>query len=338
MTYNNIIDKIKKRIFAPVYFLAGEEPHYIDKISKLLEMTVVEEENKAFDQDIVYGKDVTINQVLALARGYPTLGSHRIVIVREAQNIKNLATDPDNLLKTYLKKPNPATVLVFDYKYKTIDKRTSVAQLAEKNGVLFQSKALRDYQVPDFIAEQIRDTGFRMSAQTMQMLAQHLGTNLSKIENELQKLFVNLKPGTEITPAIIEEYIGISKDYNIFELQNALILRDVLKANRIIDYFARNPKENPAIKNITILFGFFRKVFHFHFIKNKSDNKALAAELKTTPFQINDIRKAAQVYDPKRLAKIFTLLRTYDQKLKGVDVATIDEGELMKELIFKILH
>lgn len=338
MTYQSIIEKIKKRIFAPVYFLAGEEPHYIDKISKLLEMTVVDEDSKAFDQDIVYGKDVTINQVLALARGYPTLGSHRIVIVREAQNIKNLVTDPDNLLKTYLKNPNTATVLVFDYKYKTIDKRTSVAQIVEKTGVLFQSKALRDYQIPEFIEGLLKDTGFKMSPKTMQMLAQHLGTNLGKIENELQKLFVNLQPGIEITPAIIEEYIGISKDYNIFELQNALIMRDVAKANQIVDYFAKNPKENPAIKNITILFGFFRKTFHYHFIANKSDNRFVAAELKSSPYQINDYRKAAQVYDPKRLAKIFRLFRSYDQKLKGVDVANIDEGELMKELIFMILH
>jgi len=338
MTFENIIEKIKKRIFAPVYFLAGEEPFFIDKISKLLEETVVEESSKDFDQSVVYGRDVSLDQVVSLSRQYPLMGTHRLVIVREAQNIKNLVREENNVLKNYLNKPTPSTILVFDYKYKKVDGRTSFAQNIAKTSVFFQSTPLRDYQIPDFIEGLLRTTSYKMSPNTRLMLAQNLGTNLSKIENELQKLFVNLKPGTEISPEIIEEYIGISKDYNIFELQNALVKRDVLKANRIIKYFAQNPKDNPAILQMAMLFGFFRKVFHYHFVKNKADSKAVSSELKIQPYFIKDYQTAASIYSPKKLAQIFALFREYDQKMKGVESSAVDDGELMKELIFKILH
>jgi DNA polymerase III subunit delta len=338
MTYENIIEKIKKRIFAPVYFLAGEEPYFIDRISKLLEQTVVEPECKDFDQDIVYGRDVTPEQVFSLCRAYPLMGAHRLVIVREAQNIKDLVKDQKEIFKNYLKNPTPTTILVFDYKYKKIDGRTSFAQAIAKKAVFLDSAPIRDYKIPEFIESLIRNTSYKMSPVTREILAQNIGNNLSKIENEIEKLFVNLRPGVEITPEIIEEYIGISKDYNIFELQNALLKRDVMKANRIINYFAQNPKDNSAIKNMTFLFGIFRKIFHYHFIKNKSDKRLLAAELKVNPFFLQDYQIAAGIYSPKKLAQIFALLREYDQKTKGVETATIDESELMKELIFKILH
>lgn len=336
MEYENIISKIKNKIFAPVYFLAGDEPFFIDSISKLIETTVLDESERDFSQNVVYGRDVSVDQVMALAKEYPGFGQYRVVIVREAQDIKDL--DKSDYLKAYLRKPVPTTILVFDYKYKKLDGRTEFAKLVKNNGVLFLSKAKRDYEIPDYIEKALQLKGFRISNNTKLLLAESLGTDLSKIENELGKLLLNVEKGAEITPELVEENIGISKDYNIFELHRALGKRDIVKVNKIINYFAGNSKEFPAIWQIIMIFGYFRKIFHYQFLKNKSDNNRVAAEIGVNPYFLKEYQAAAKIYPPKKIRSIFSLLREYDQRAKGVESAAMDDGELMKELAFKIMH
>ena len=335
MNFEDIIRNINNKIFHPVYFLAGEEAYFIDKISKLIETSVLSDAEKEFNQAVVYGRDVDSSQIISLAREYPVFGNYRVVIVREAQDLRNI--EKDEKLKSYLKNPVGTTLLVFDYKYKNLDKRTEFAKLLQKTGVLFTSKKLWDYQIPDQIEAMIKARGFRIGPATKMFLAENLGNNLNNIDNELNKLVINLQAGHEITPDIVEQNIGISKDYNVFELQKALGQRDVIKANRIVSYFAANPKENPAIKVIVMLYGYFRKIFLYHFIKDKSDNN-VAAQLSVNRFFVKEYKAAAARYDTRKLRQVFSILREYDLKSKGVESAPIDDGELMKEMVYKILH
>lgn len=335
MKYEDIIRDIKNKIFYPLYFLTGEEPYFIDKISKLIETTVLSDEEKEFNQIIVYGRDVTTNQIISLAREYPVFGNYRVVIVREAQNLKQV--EKDELLTAYVTKPVATTLLVLDYKYKKVDGRTSFAQQIKKTGVLFESKKIYDNEVPRWIENTIRGMGFGISFQTCMVLSESLGNDLTRIENELKKLVINVQKNAEITPEIVEKNIGISKDFNVFELQKALGDRNVLKANRIINYFASNPKENPAVFIITMLFIHFRKLFLYHSLKDKSE-KNVAAQLSINPFFVKELKSAAANYDMRKLRSIIAILREYDQKAKGVDSAAVEDGELMKEMIFKILH
>lgn len=336
MEFETIVSKINKRIYAPVYFLSGEEPFFIDKISKLIENTVLDESERDFGLNVVYGRDVAVDQILALAKEYPGFGDYKVVIVREAQHIREL--DKSDYLKAYIKKPVETTILVFDYKYKKLDKRTEFAKLVAKHGVLFQSDPVRDYKMPDYIEKVLQSRGFRISPETKMLLAENLGNNLSKVENEINKLLINVEKGSQITPDIVEENIGISKEYNIFELQKALGKRDVVKVNKIINNFGANPKEYPAIMQIVMIYGYFRKVFHFHFLQNKNSDNHVAAEIGIPSFFVREYRSAARIYNPKNLRRIFGLLREYDQKAKGVESSPMNDGELMKELVFKIMH
>ncbi len=335
MTYENILEDLKNKIYYPVYFLAGEEPYFIDKISKTIESTVLDESEKDFNQVILYGRDTNMIEILSQAQQYPVFGNYRVVIVREAQNLKNI--EKNEKLKNYLRKPPASTILVFDYKYKKADGRTEFAKLLGKAGVYFKSEKLRDYQLPDWIIKLIQSKGFRVSSAVGAHLAENLGNDLSKIENELQKLEINLEPGAMITPEIIEEYVGISKEFNIFELQNAFGKKDIVKVNRIINYFGANPKENPAIKVIVILFSYFRKVFLYHFLTDKSP-KSIAARLSVHPYFVKDYSSAAANYPPKKLRQIFSILREYDLKTKGVETAPLPDGEILKEMAYRILH
>ncbi|NCC72827.1 MAG: DNA polymerase III subunit delta [Sphingobacteriia bacterium] len=335
MEYKDIIRDIKNKIFYPVYFLTGEEPFFIDKISKLIETTVLSEDEKEFNQAIVYGRDVTISQIISMAKEYPVFGNYRVIIVREAQNLKNL--DKDELLLSYLIKPVNTTLLVFDYKYKKLDGRTKIAGQIKKTGVLFESKKIYDNQVQTFIETMIQQLGFVISHQASLIMAENIGNDLSRIENEVKKLVINVNPAENITPDIVEKNIGISKEFNIFELQNALGCRDILKANRIVNYFASNPKDNPAAKVIIMLFQYFRKLFLYASLKNKSDQNA-AAVLGVKQFFIKDYKIACANYNMSRIRQIIALLREYDQRSKGVDSAPTEDGEILKELVYKILH
>ena len=334
MKFEDILKNIKNRIFHPVYFLYGEEPFFIDKISKTIEKTVLTDTEKEFNQLIVYGRDTDTSQIIGMAREYPSWGSHRVVIVREAQELRNI--EKDERLKAYLKKPVPTTILVFDYKYKKIDKRKEFSKIIQKECVLFHAEKLRDYKVPDWIEQQVRERNFSIDPRAKLILTEALGNDLSKIENELGKLVINLEENTHITPEIVEQNIGISKDYNIFELQNALGKKDKLKVFKIIHYFASNPRENPAIMVIAMLYSYFKKVFLYHFTTDKSDNN-LAAQLGVHRFFVKDFAVAARNYNIRKTRQVFTILRDYDLRAKGVESNALPDGELLREMMWKIM-
>lgn len=332
MTFEQIIADIRKKIYYPIYFLHGEEPYFIDQISGLLEDTVLTDSEKEFNQTVIYGRDTTVGLIIDVARRFPMMANYQVVIVKEAQDLDKIED-----LQYYLGNPLKSTILVICFKYKKIDQRKSFAKLVDKTGVLFESARLYDNKIPAWITEQIRGRGFSISPQACQMLAEYLGSDLGRIMNELEKLVINLPAGSTIDGGIIEKNIGISKDYNIFELQNALGRKDVLKANRIVRHFAANTKLNPAVVVITVLFNFFIKVMIYHQLADRSKNN-VASVLGVNQFFVKDYEDAAQNYSYKKLRQVIAILREYDLKVKGVNNVSADEGELMKEMVFRILH
>ena len=332
MKYQDIIQQIDNKVFSPVYFLMGEETFYIDKISEHISKNILSQEEKEFNQTTLYGKDIDVSTIISEAKQFPFGSEYRIVIVKEAQDIRTIEK-----LESYLDQPSPSTILVICYKYKKIDKRKSFGKNLSKKSVLFDSKKLYDNQVPTWIKAHTKDSGYSIDDKSCRILTEYLGADLSKINNELSKLILNLEKGEFITPKIIEENIGISKDFNIFELQNALGTKDILKANRIIKHFTENPKNHPFVLTISSLFSYFQKIMIYQNLKDKS-NKNAASELGVNPFFISQYQTAAKNYSMSKLFKIFTYLKENDLKSKGIGNPSTPEGELLKELTFKILH
>jgi len=332
-SFEQIFTDLRKKSYSPVYFLMGEEPYYIDLISDYIQNNVLGEAEKEFDQTILYGKDVEISTVINAAKRYPMMGQQQVLIVKEAQLIKNW----DDLVH-YFKNPLKSTILVFCYKYGTPDKRKKWFVELEKLAVIHESSKLRDYEIGPWITKYAKSKNVAIEDKAVAMLSEYLGTDLSKIAHELEKLVIT-KPATmiSITPDLIEKNIGISKDFNVFELQAALISRDVLKANRIIRYFAENKKANPLVLVLSQLFKFFSDLMIFHYLPDKSQGAA-ASELKINPYFIKDFQKASQVFGAWKTMNIITYIRETDARYKGIDNPSTDEGDLMKELIFKILH
>jgi DNA polymerase-3 subunit delta len=349
MEFNDIMSELKRKVYHPVYFLMGEEPYFIDMISDYIENNVLDESEKEFNQSILYGRDITVNDIIGAAKRFPMMSEHQVIIIKEAQNIKDLVgKDKDgekekskektkSPLEAYVENPQKSTILVICYKYKTIDKRTSAAKTIDKNAVLFDSKKIYDNKVPDWINNYLKGKEFVASPKASALLTEYLGTNLSKVSNELDKLMINLPPKSEITVEHIQTNIGISKDYNVFELQNAIGKKEVLKANRIINFFASNEKEHPMVMTISSLYGYFCKLLSYQFLADKSKGN-VASELGVHPFFVGDYERAAKNFSATKLKSIFSYLREYDLKSKGVDRGSATEGELLKELVFKILH
>jgi len=333
VTYEEIISDLKNRIFKPVYFLAGEEPYYIDLITEYIQEKVLPESEKAFNQIILYGDDTNIAAIIDTARRFPMMASHQVLIIKEAQSLKKLED-----LIIYLEKPLLSTILVFSYKYNTIDKRTKLYKTLETHGVYFESPRVRDYLIPTWIERYLMVKGIKTDLSASAMLTEYLGTDLHKIVNELDKLIITLPAGKPfITTALIEKNIGISKDYNNFELQKAIGEKNILKANMIVHYFADNPKDNPITLTIASLFGFFSKLLTFHYLTDKSKNN-VAAVLKVNPFFVREYENSALKYNVPKTMQIISLLRTYDMKSKGFGDPGTEPGDLLKELIFRILH
>ena len=333
VTYEGIISDLKNRIFKPVYFLAGEESYYIDLITEYIQEKVLPESEKAFNQIILYGDDTNIASIIDTARRFPMMSSHQILIVKEAQSLKKL----DDLI-IYLEKPLLSTILVFNYKYKTLDKRTKLFKTLESHGIYFESGRIRDYLIPAWIERYLMLKGIKTDPSASAMLTEYLGTDLHKIVNELDKLIITLPDGKPfITTALIEKNIGISKDYNNFELQKAIGEKNILKANLIVHYFANNPKDNPITLSIASLFGFFSKLLTFHYLTDKSKNN-VAAVLKVNPFFVKEYENSATKYNVSKTMEIISLLRIYDLKSKGFGDPGTDPGDLLKELVFRVLH
>jgi DNA polymerase-3 subunit delta len=333
VTHEEIISDLKNRIFKPVYFLAGEEPYYIDLITDYIQDKVLPEDEKAFNQIVLYADDTNIAAIIDTARRFPMMASHQVLIIREAQTLKKLDD-----LAIYLEKPLLSTILVFSYKYKTLDKRTKLYKILDTHGVYFESPRIRDYLIPAWIERYLMIKGIKTDPSASALLTEYLGTDLHKIVNELEKLIITLPAGKPfITTALIEKNIGISKDYNNFELQKAIGEKNILKANMIVHYFADNPKDNPITLSIASLFSFFSKLLTFHYLTDKSRNNA-AAVLKVNPFFIKEYENSALRYDVSKTVQIISLLRTYDMKSKGYGDPGTEQGELLKEMVFRILH
>jgi DNA polymerase-3 subunit delta len=332
-SFDEILSDLRNRIFRPVYFLAGEEPYFIDIISDYIEEKVLSEADKAFNQIIIYGDDTNIAAIIDTARRFPMMASHQVVIVREAQSLKKIED-----LAIYLEKPLQSTILVFCYKYKSLDKRTKLHKMLESTAVYFESPRLRDYQIPAWIESYLMKRGIKTEPSASAMLTEYLGTDLHKIANELDKLIITLPAGKPvITNVLIEKNIGISKDYNNFELQKAVGERNILKSNMIVRYFSDNPKDNPLTLTIASLFSFYSKLLTYHYLTDKSKNN-VAATLKVNPFFVKDYESAALKYNAKKTVQVISLLRTFDMKSKGFGDSGTEQGDLLKEMIYRILH
>lgn len=332
MTYEQILSDLKNKVYHPVYFLMGEEPYFIDVITDYIEENVLEKGEKEFNQTILYGIETDLLTIISQAKRFPMMANHQVVIVKEAQSIKNIEA-----LSPYIEKPLKSTILVICYKYKTIDKRKKFAKEIQKNTILFESKKLYDNKIQHWTNSYLKEKGYRASPKALLLLTEFLGADLSKIVNELDKLMLNIPRGSEITVEHIEENIGISKDFNNFELNSAIGTRNILKANNIINYFATNPKNNPLPVTISMLYSFFSKTLYYHHIKDKSKNNA-ASMLKVNPFFVKDYDIAAKNYPVSKLAYVISQLRECDMKSKGLDNDTTTHGELLKELVYKIMH
>lgn len=334
VSFENILLDLKNKIYSPIYFLFGEESYFIDVISDYIEANVLSEIEKEFNQTIIYGKDIDIPTLTSYARRFPMMSNYQVILVKEAQDLNKIEE-----LETYILNPLESTLLVLCYKYEKIDRRKSLFKSIEKKGILFESARIYENKIPDWIAEYVRKQNYSISTKACYLLSEFLGNDISKIVNEISKLIINVPEKQEITEDYVEKNIGISKDFNIFELQKALGKKDVLKANQIINYFAANLRENPLVKVIPLLFSYFSKILVYHHLPDKSRNN-VAAALSVNPFFVADYQQAAARYTSSKIISIISILREYDLKSKGVDSSgtSFPDGELMKELIFRILH
>ncbi len=315
----------------PIYLLTGEEPYYIDKIAEFIEKNVLAQEEQGFNQVVLYGKEVSIEDIVGSAKRYPMMAERQVVIVKEAQH---LARSIEKLV-AYAENPQPTTVLVLCYKYNKFDKRKKIYKLIKKNGICFESKKLYENQVSDWIRKNLQAKGYQITPKAAIMLVEFLGTDLSKISNELEKLQSVLSKETEISPLHIEEHIGISKDYNNFELKKAIGERNVTKATRILNYFSQNPKANPFVVTITLLNTFFTQLLKYHGMRDHNP-KSVASILGINPYFVSEYQVAAKNYPMKKVSAIIAHLRVLDLKGKGVG-ANISQEDLLKELLVKII-
>ena len=328
-----IVDDIKSKNTKPIYFLMGEEAYYIDKISDYIENNILTEEEKGFNQMVLYGRDVTVDEIVANAKRFPMMAEKQVVIVKEAQDLSRTI---ENLV-AYAETPQPSTVLVICYKYKTLDKRKKLAKTVSQNGCLFESKKLYENQVSDWISSVLKDKGYGIEPKASHMLVEFLGTDLSKIDNELEKLALILEKGSTISPVHIEENIGISKDFNNFELRKAIGDRELLKANQIAQYFSQNPRSNPLVMTISLLNGFFTQLLLYHGLKDKGKIN-VSKMLRINPYFVPEYQRAAKNYPMRKVAQVIAKLREADLKSKGVGASNLPQGDILKELLFKIMH
>lgn len=327
-----LVTDIKNKKLKPIYFLMGEEAYYIDKISDFIEASVLAEEDRGFNQMVLYGRDVSVDDIVGNAKRYPMMAEYQVIIVKEAQDLSRTI---ENLAK-YAENPQPTTVLVVNYKYKKIDKRKALYKTLKKTGVVYESKKLYENQVADWIRRVLSPKKYTISPKAAQMLVEFLGTDLSKINNELEKLQIILPEGTQISPDHIEQNIGISKDYNNFELRKAVGELNAIKAHKIVNYFADNPKDNPMVVTVLLLFNFFSQLLHFHGLKDKSP-RSVASALKINPYFVKEYINAARNFPMRKVSAVVATLREFDVKGKGVGSNAVPQGDLLKELMVRIL-
>lgn len=337
-TPDKVLADLKAGKYAPVYFLQGDEPYYIDLIADYIEDHCLSEADKGFNQTILYGKDVSMAQVLTQARRFPMMAERQVVIVKEAKEIQDINKEEgQKLLLNYLDHPVPSTVLVFAHKYKNLDGRKPLAKAAKAKAVFVATAKIRDYELPGWIEGYIRQKGYQINDRSVMMLSEYVGTNLERLVNEIGKILLNLEAEGMINEDLVQKYVGISKEYNVFELQKAISLRDAVKANRIVNYFMANSKANPIIPMIALLFSFYSKLLIMHGTRDKSD-QALTSALGIRPFALKEYKVAARNYPLGKVMESIGLLRLADLRSKGVNSGAMTEGQILKELVFKLMH
>ena len=334
MTYEDIAKNIKNGKFAPVYLLMGEEDYYIDRISDYIVEKALDENEKEFNLTIMYGLDTDVASIVNNAKRYPMMSEHQVVVVKEAQNIR--AWDD---LSFYLQKPLESTILVICYKHGTMDKRKKIVAEIEKKGVVFESKKLKENMLPAFITTYLKRRKMEIEDKAAEMMADFVGNDLNRMAGELDKLIITMPAGkNRITPEEIERNIGISKDYNNFELKNALIAKDTLKANKIVKYFNDNPKNNPIQPTLTILFNYFSNLMVAYYAPERSDNGVAAYLGLKSPWQAKEYLAGMKAYSGVKTMNIITQIRLCDAKSKGIGNVSLSQGEVLRELVYFILH
>lgn len=333
MDHRLIIKNIKEGKFEKIYFLHGEEPYFIDLITNAIVENAMEEHERDFNQVILYGKEAEPLSLVSELKGYPMMGARKLVVLKEAQDFKQL-----DQLEDYMENPSDSTVFVIDYKYKTYDSRKKIVKSAAKNGLLFKSEKVKDYLLADWIQTHVKSSGYTISSKACMLLVESIGNDLSRMVNELEKLSIILEKGTAINDIHIEENIGISKDYNVFELTNALAVRDIPKAFRIVDYFDHNPKATDMVVVVANIFKFHTQLMRIHFLPNKS-KEAVANSLKVHPYVAGELINAAKNFNPKVIARNIEVLYEYDLKSKGIgSTSAVSQGDLMREMIYQLLN
>ncbi|MBI2258832.1 MAG: DNA polymerase III subunit delta [Flavobacteriia bacterium] len=333
MEYQKILSDIQQKKIAPIYLLHGEEPFFIDILSKEIQKHTLEDHERDFNESVVYGKDADIASVLSFAKGYPMMAEKKLVIIREAQDVKDKDYD---LIEKYIHNFNESSVFVFAFKYKKLDSRIRLYKLFKEKGIVYLSEKIRDYQLPSWINSYLKNKKYRISEKAAVLLADFLGNDLSKIVNELEKLQLLIPPQSEINESDIEKNIGISKDYNIFELNNAILEKNIIKALKIVDYFAHNPKAASILALIPTLYNSFSKLMKIHSNPHQS-NEYYAQNFGGSPYQIKELRKSEMYYSPRKIAENIAVLLEYDLKAKGVENVSFSESDLMKEMVFKLI-
>ncbi|WP_430612957.1 DNA polymerase III subunit delta [Flavobacterium sp. JP2137] len=328
-----ITKDIKAGTIAPIYFLMGEEPYYIDKLSEFIEKNILNEEEKSFNQMVLYGRDVSMQEIISNAKRFPLMAEKQVIIVKEAQELVRTIDQLDD----YLEHLQPTTVLVFCYKYKTLDKRKKVYKNIQKKGVLYESKKLREYQIEAWLKRIISGKGYSIEPKASAMLVEFLGTDLSKIANELDKLTIILPKGSAITAEVVEYNIGISKDFNNFEMIKAIVDRDQLKAYKIAHYFSQNPKNNPMVLTLGLVYSYFSKLLLYHGLKDKSAMNVVK-NLKISQYGLKDYEIGFKNYPMRKVSQIISILKDIDLKNKGVGASAMPQGDLLKEMLAKIFN
>lgn len=339
MTYNDLLKDLKNKKYNPVYLLHGEESYYIDALTKYFENNILSEGEKAFNFTVMYGKDADARSLMDAAARYPMMAPYQLIILKEAQDMKTLKE-----LKPYCEKPAATTILVLCHKHKKLDTRTKFGKVLKANAVVFESKKVYDNKIGNWIEDYLHSKKLKVEPNATDLMAEYLGTELSKVSNELDKLVINLPQGSTITTKVVQDNIGISKDYNVFELQDALGNKDVLKANRIVNYFIANPRKNPLVVVVGTLYGFFSKVYMTYSLKSERDGelaKGLGIHVRNeyaASFRVKRYRTAIRNYSLAQTEKAIGILREYDLRSKGVENDSAPEGELLKEMVYRIMH
>lgn len=332
MDVKPILKEIQDKNFKPVYFLHGEEPYFIDVISNAIIENALEEHERDFNQTILYGKDTEILSLLSELKSYPMMSERRLVVLKEAQDFRAI-----DELEKYTEDPTSTTIFVVCYKYKTFDARKKTLKNVTKTGKVIKSEKIREYQLAEWLQRYVKSIGYDITSKASMLLVEFIGNDLSRMVKELEKLTILIEKGTTINEVHIEENIGISKDYNVFEFSNAITSRDVAKAFRIVQYFEYNPKATDITVVIGNLFRVFSQIMRVHFMPNKAQD-VVAQALGVHPFVAGEIIKQRQLFDPKKVAANIATLHEYDLKAKGVGNSSASQADLMRELTYRLIY